>query len=801
MNLAPLRRIFVALAAAIGLLCGLSSALPARAISPAEAGAHPRPGLLDPDASAGPEVQGRPWPSTGQIGPSLLSDPARARLDPESERPDPAALQAWVDAVIADAPAQTDPFELVDACMAQDMQGNPDSPDDNTPGASLAISVGGEIVYQKGYGVKHADAGGEIDAETVFRIGSTTKQLTAAALMQRVEAGQVDLQAPITTYLPDVRLAPPYDMATITSEHLLTHSTGIPDQYWVVNHTLGLQDWLPYLQLSALHAPPGRFWNYANPNFSLAGAIVERLGGQPYPDYMAEQIFARAAMTHTTFYPALVEAGGNFATGHDGAQRLGPEAFDWPAIGPAGTAFSTPSDMLRWANLLMDGGGAVLSPASAAAMQAPHVPLDIRPWEHYGYGIFVTDFRDVADPEQIVTVYDHGGNVYGFSSQLFWVPERDFAVSILANTIRSLSGAAYCTLQAVAGVQPRSSADLVTGPEDWAAFEGTYAMMNTAMWPFTGRVHLDGETLRLDYSDIGRSPIVGRDYAMWPALADTFLLDSDEDGQPETTLVFTFMRDRATGERIEYLRDRLLVGHRVGQFPERVVLEGSGCAEIAITAERDMPELQVTASGLSTWSAESGLPLGQDDPADPTSASFKRDITVAGGADLFWLGIAAKPGDSIASYLMLDANGDDRFDFPGEVAVAGNAVQTNLQLLYATRPLPAGHYQLWVQGLEVADPEAGFDILPLTAMGDRLRLEAAPTALADGASHTLRVCADDVTGLETPALGSVTFRYGLPPRLVRVMVDWSPAAAPTLYLPLLSRLATPDASAAMRTGR
>ncbi len=723
------------------------------------------------------------------LDPSLDPLPAPKPLlaGPESEL-------AWVDEILAESPNQDDPFATVDACMAQDMAGG-DGPADDTPGASLAISQNGELVYAKGYGLREAGGQTAVDTETRFRIGSTTKQLTSAALLQRVEAGQLDMDAPITEALPDLSLAPPYQASAITPHHLLTHSSGIPDQLWVLDPALSLADWTafaaPRYQLTS---PPGSFWNYSNPNFNLAGLIVEQLSGKPYYDYMAEEVFARAAMTRTTFYSEEVEASGNYALGLDGGSIVPLDQWDIPGLAPAGTAFSTPTDMVRWANLLMDGGGEVLSEASAQAMQQAQVPIEITGWDDYGYGIFVTAMRDVENPDQAVTVYDHGGNIPGYSSQLFWVPERGFAVSILANTIRSLSGAARCALQVVAGVQPQSAAGLGTSPEEWGPYEGTYAMANTAQWPFTAQVRLVSDTLRLDYSDIGRSPFVGRDYRMVNALRETFLLDADNDGQPEPTQAFTFLRDREGGERVRWLRDRLVVGHRIGQFPDRVALQGAGCAPIDFTADRALDDLSVQATGLSTWTAELDLPLIQDDPQDPSSAGYKRDIHIEGGADLFWVGIAADAGSSIASYLMRDMDGDGDFSFPAELAVAGQALQANMQVLYPTQTLPAGDYQLWIHGVQASGEDASLQILPLTSEGDRLRLEdPPPSSVAEGESHSLRVCADEVSDLEEPALGTVTFRYGQPPRLVRVMVDWAPAEAPPgIYLPWLANRAGQD---------
>ena len=219
-------------------------------------------------------------------------------------------------------------------------------------------------------------------------------------------------------------------MTGFNLHHLLTHSSGIPDTY-VVDMSIPLAEWAPYLRYLSLNAEPGDFWNYANPNFSLAGLVVEKVSGVPYAEYMADHVWGPAGMTSATLDYTAVITRGNHATGFDPATRTEypPQYWSYPALAPAGTAFATPSDMVRWASLLMAGGGGVLSPASIAAMQTRQMTTDQLPWLDYGYGIFVWDYVDATDAMQHLTVYEHGGNLPGWSAQLYWVPERRMAVT------------------------------------------------------------------------------------------------------------------------------------------------------------------------------------------------------------------------------------------------------------------------------------------------------------------------------------------------------------------------------------
>lgn len=167
----------------------------------------------------------------------------------------------------------------VDACIQSGMAQY------GVPGAAVAILDGGALVFEQGYGVKHQEQGGAVDPDTLFRFGSILKMMTSAAVMQQVEQGHVDLAAPVTSYIPEFQVASPWMSADITVLHLLTHSTGFPDRYDANLYSIfsgpttasALSDWAAAQSAIPLFAPPGAFWNYSNPNFSLAGLVVRTL--------------------------------------------------------------------------------------------------------------------------------------------------------------------------------------------------------------------------------------------------------------------------------------------------------------------------------------------------------------------------------------------------------------------------------------------------------------------------------------------------------------------------------------------
>jgi CubicO group peptidase (beta-lactamase class C family) len=471
--------------------------------------------------------------------------------------------------------AQEEPWDTIDACMSAEMS------DRGIPGASLAAMKEGELAYAKGYGLKHEDRPEDpVDTETIFRIGSTTKMMTAAALMQQVEAGRIDTGAPITDIITDFVVAGTWDYAgvgadDITAHHMLSHSSGYPDN--VINYFQGfsgpttndaLAAWVADQGEVVLHAPPGSFWNYSNSNFSLAGRMVELAADKPYPQLMAERLWRPLEMDDTHLMPADVLADGNYSFGHGGVEPLtgaplpphAPDDYDSAAIAPAGYAFSTPTDMVRWAEMLMAGGEEVLSQASVDTMHASHVPVGVVPEQTYGYGIFVEDLNGL-------NVYNHGGNISGWSSQMLWAPERGIAVSILSNTIDSMSRSLGCAARALLELEPQPDPDRSTEPATWQRYTGSYTGLNVIGDEMTLNVSHGGDHLLATFPDI-IAPGVDFTSTMQQAAFDSFAMDTDGDRVPDSVVTFIDEPD-AEGDTPRWLRHRSFVLTHQGDVPEQ----------------------------------------------------------------------------------------------------------------------------------------------------------------------------------------------------------------------------------------
>jgi CubicO group peptidase (beta-lactamase class C family) len=478
--------------------------------------------------------------------------------------PGPGPLVSRHQSEPVNAHLKTDNLEdAIDQCVNDDMALL------GTPGAAVAVMLDGEVLYEAGYGVKHWASGGAVDADTIFRIGSVTKQLTAAAVMQQVEAGTVFLDEPITRYIPELEIDGHIPADRITVHHILTHCSGYPDLGFdpdgpTEDEALG--DWAAHQGSVVLHAPPGVFFNYSNPNFNFAGLVAERASGVPFRDYMQSQIFEAAGMSRTTFDPAVVMADGNYTFGHqplgsDNWRTYAPDAYDNSIYAPAGYAFSTAGDLVKWALTLMDGGGDVLSPASAATLQFPHASLDLLPGSSYGYGVFTESFESL-------TIHQHGGNIWGWGAYLIWEPERRFAVAVLANTFQSLARSAYCITDAVLDPDPGPPLVDPADPSAWDRFEGSFEIFYQDGYP------LLGEVILVDEGELGlylwdpESP--GEQFFELVHVGfDIFLADFDGDGTPESDVTFI---EAGMPSRNNWFRNRIFVGGR--QRPPGRIGEG-----------------------------------------------------------------------------------------------------------------------------------------------------------------------------------------------------------------------------------
>ena len=225
------------------------------------------------------------------------------------------------------------------------------------PGAAVALVRGGEVELLSGYGV--AGDGTHVGPDTRLLLGSVSKSITALVVMQLVDEGRLDLDAPVTRYLPWFRVAEPGFADRITLRDLLHHTSGLSSRTFIAAARLGpratLEDLARALAAARPVAEPGTHFEYFNDNYNLLGYLVEVASGSSYADAVARRVFDPLGMTRTTADPGSVNdlAPGTVAA-FGGALRL-PQSL--PRYGvPAGYIASTARDMTRYVRALLGRG-------------------------------------------------------------------------------------------------------------------------------------------------------------------------------------------------------------------------------------------------------------------------------------------------------------------------------------------------------------------------------------------------------------------------------------------------------------
>jgi CubicO group peptidase (beta-lactamase class C family) len=296
----------------------------------------------------------------------------------------------------------------------------------NFMGAVL-VARGDEVLHSGGYGMSNLELDAPNTPETVFRLGSLTKQFTAAAILQLQDQGQLSVNDTVDRYLPDFP-----NGSEITLHHLLNHSSGIPDlpeyidlagHQAVLRQARTADEMISQAAGKPLEFAPGSQFNYCNVGYVMLGRIIEKVSGQSYADYLTEHIFKPAGMT-ATFYDDASLVIPHRATGYtwDGGTYLNAGFIDLSNAGGAGVLASTVLDMYKWDRALY--AGALLSPETREAYFAPSVSMGEGLSYAYGWAIMQT-------PEHTLAV--HSGGVNGFDTFAIRDAATELYVVVLSN--------------------------------------------------------------------------------------------------------------------------------------------------------------------------------------------------------------------------------------------------------------------------------------------------------------------------------------------------------------------------------
>jgi len=346
----------------------------------------------------------------------------------------------------------------------------------NVPGASIALVRGEEVIFAKGVGVANVETGEAVRPEMLFRLGSTTKMLTAAALVGLAVEGKVDLNAPVGRYLTGL----PPKLSRVKANQLLSHTAGIRDEapMYGSHDDAALGNGIRAWTDAWLFTDPGRIFSYSNPGFWMAGYLVEVVSGKPYADAMEARVFQPLAMARTTLRPTVAMTW-PLAQGHEAAGAakcvVARPAADNAASWPAGSVFSNTADLARFAIAFLNGGRvggkAVLDPKTIALMSAPHAAYPDSK-ESYGYGLTLMEFRGVK-------VLAHGGSRMGYGSYLMMAPAQRVAVIVQTNrTGMSLPATVEKAMEVLTTLGPkaamRAPESMAVTAEDLSRHTGVY---------------------------------------------------------------------------------------------------------------------------------------------------------------------------------------------------------------------------------------------------------------------------------------------------------------------------------------
>ncbi len=292
---------------------------------------------------------------------------------------------------------------------------------------SVVVAKSGTVLLEKGYGFADRETKRVQTAETVFSIGSISKQFTAAAIMKLESTGKLRLDDPLSKYFPEA----PKDKANITLHQLLTHTAGFPGAIGDDYDNLDAAQFAHLAFAEPLLAPPGQQYEYSNVGYSLLGIIVEKVSGMGYEKFLRENLWLPAGMKQTGYVlPGFQKE--QLAVGYQDGKRWG-SALDrpWLPDGPGwhlranGGVLSTAGDMYRWYKALTNN--VVLPKTATDKMFAPQVAEGPRGLSHYGYGWVVQE----ADGHKII--WHNGGNGV-YNANMTFVPLEEVCVMVSSNS-------------------------------------------------------------------------------------------------------------------------------------------------------------------------------------------------------------------------------------------------------------------------------------------------------------------------------------------------------------------------------
>lgn len=356
-----------------------------------------------------------------------------------------------------------------------------------TPGAAVAVISADKVIFAKGFGTTSVEGGAAVTADTLFRMGSTTKMFTAAAVLALADAGKVKMLAPVGTYIKDLNPK----VGALSAHQLLSQSSGLRDFNPLASghDDAALGENIRLWKEDVFFTEPDKIYSYSSANYWLAGYLAEELTGKPYADALAELVLKPLGMNRSTIrsfeamtYPLAI---GHMAS--KGNVTVVRPIDNNAAKYPGGSMYSSINELSRFAIAMLNGGmldGKQAIPATMVqALQKPQFYLPGEERAFYGYGLLGYDDRGVR-------TVSHGGVSRGYGSTIFFAPDQKLAIIVLANVNgQTLPKTRRKIMELMLPLSPQKPAQPPSDAADLARFAGKYSHAPQT-WTI---VHRDGK--------------------------------------------------------------------------------------------------------------------------------------------------------------------------------------------------------------------------------------------------------------------------------------------------------------------
>lgn len=300
---------------------------------------------------------------------------------------------------------------------------------------SILVAQNGKVLHKKGYGLANMEWNISNTTKTKFRLGSITKQFTSLAILQLVAKNKLELNKPISTYLPDY---PKEKGDLITIHHLLTHSSGIPSftsfkEYWDIERDYHQPKKMVSLFAdSTLRFTPGTKFDYSNSGYFLLGYIIEKITGETYDEYIQKNIFEPLNMVNSGYdhhYSVLKNRASGYKLNQLTREFENDNFINMSVPFSAGALYSTVEDLYLWDSALYSEK--ILPKKYKDLLFKKHILSDSETY-HYGYGWNLFDYP-IGNTGEESPAISHDGGINGFTSLIVRFPETKSLIVILNN--------------------------------------------------------------------------------------------------------------------------------------------------------------------------------------------------------------------------------------------------------------------------------------------------------------------------------------------------------------------------------